>query len=108
MQRGVGYLKATVASKGGLKQCDCDAAVADVMPSSDLVLSNEGLCGVVHGLQAAHLHIRRVITQLAVHLHTPHMYMPLSFDQRKLRGSSKSKKSKEEKFERMMSSHIRK
>ena len=76
MQRGVGYLKATVASKGGLKQCDCDAAVADVMPSSDLVLSNEGLCGVVHGLQAADLHIRCVITQLAEHLHRSNMYTP--------------------------------
>ena len=32
---GVGggwYLNAAVASKGRFKQCDCDAAVTDVMP----------------------------------------------------------------------------
>lgn len=26
------YLNAAVASKGRFKQCDCDAAIADVMP----------------------------------------------------------------------------
>ena len=92
MQRKMGYLEATVASKGGLEQCDCNAAVADVVPSSDLVICNEALRCVVHGLQAADLHIRRVITQLAVHLHTPNMYMPNTFDQGRLRNFRKPKR----------------
>ncbi len=75
------YLNAAVASKGRFKQCDCNAAITDIMPSRDLIISNQALGSVVHGLQAAHIHVRRVIAQLAVHLQIMLMVFFLPFCQ---------------------------
>ena len=73
LQQGVQqHLDAAVASKGRLQQCDCNAAVTDVMPSRYHIVSNEPLCGLIHALQAADIHIRCVIAQLTIHLCSQH------------------------------------
>lgn len=64
-------LNATVACKGSFQESHSNATVADVMPSGNPVFSNEALRGLIHGLQAADIYIRAVVTQLAVHLHCP-------------------------------------